>query len=125
MSIVKESPAEALARIQAGASKNDTLVIYAFYGAGVDPDSIIPRENVLTFKAWKAKGRQVAKGAISQRVTVWIPKTDKKTGKENGCFPKTCCLFHESQTIPVDSPKGTKPAAWQNENLVRPGTYEN
>lgn len=128
-----ETPEEALARIQAmGFGKNDALVIMAFADRGIDPESIDPRHNVLTFRAWKASGRQVAKGAISVRVTVWIPKRgkakestegdDKK--QSGGMYPKTTALFHESQTIPLGSPKGTRPESWNNPQLVKPGTYE-
>lgn len=120
-----ESPEQALARIQSmGFSKNDGRVIMAFVDADVPPTDIEPRVNVLTFKAWKAKGRQVAKGAMSVRVTVWIKKDSK--GTEDGkrkMFPKTTSLFHASQTIGKDDAKGTKPVAWQNPKLVKPDTY--
>ena len=39
-------------------------------------------------------------------------------------MPKNCRLFHISQTIPLDAPKGTRPDAWNNKSLVREGTYE-
>ena len=66
-----ESPQEALARIQSmHFCGNDVLVIQAFSDAGIPPEQIDPRHNVLTFNAWKAKGRRVAKGAKSIGVTV-------------------------------------------------------
>lgn len=119
-----ETNAELLARIQSGFSKNDIIVIEAFAAAGVAPDDITPRENVLTYKAWRAVGRQVAKGAKSLRVTVYIPRKKKKDDEKESAFPKTVSLFHISQTIAADAADGTKPDAWQNENLVRPGTYD-
>jgi hypothetical protein len=129
----RETPAEALARIQSGFSKNDELVICAFAEAGVDPDEIEPRENVLTFNAWRAKGRKVAKGATSVRVQTWIPCRDKDgdDGAREGevstrrrkMRPKIAFLFHMSQTIAVDAPEGTRPAAWRNPILVKAGTY--
>jgi hypothetical protein len=136
MSERKETPAETLARIQSGFSKNDLVVVEAFAAAGVDPADIAPRENVLTFNAWKATDRRVAKGAKSLRVTVYVPKrggsaddaddngTDENGKKKRGgMIPKTARLFHVSQTVAIDGPKGTKPAAWNNPALIREGTY--
>lgn len=132
-----ESPQEALARIQSMQfCGNDVLVIQAFADAGIPPELIDPRFNVLTFKAWKAKGRRVAKGAKSIGVTVWIPIKGKKPEtseapakdgdkpKRSGMRPKVTRLFHECQTVPADAAKGTKPEAWNNPALVREGTYE-
>ena len=125
-----ETPEEALARIQSmGFGKNDAIVIMAFSDRGIPPEDIDPRHNVLTFRAWTAAGRQVAKGSISVEVTTWIPckdsKKDTKEGEEPGkrLRPKTARVFHVSQTIPKDSPKGTRPEAWNNPALVREGTY--
>lgn len=133
MATVTETPAETLARIQQGFSKNDLAVVMAFADAGIDPDDITPRVNVLTYRGWQALDRQVAKGAISLRVTVWIPKKGKK-GEESSSkddkkktasmYPKTVSLFHVSQTIPKSAPKGTKPDAWENPQLVRAGSYD-
>lgn len=137
-----ESPEEALARIQGlGFGKNDALVIMAFAERGIDPDQIDPRHNVLTFHAWKALGRSVAKGAISVRVQTWIPTRGSQASEEpapddapegndqpkrrgGGMRPKLAYLFHESQTIPQKAPKGTRPAAWANPQLVKEGTYD-
>jgi len=138
MTTTTETPEESLARIQEGYSKNDEYVIRDFFDRGIDPAKINPRSNVLTFNAWKAKGRRVAKGAISCKITTWIPTskgkkdesaavptegTDapKKHGKTR---PKTAFVFHISQTLPKDAPKGTRPDAWKNEELFREGTYE-
>lgn len=127
-----ETPQDALARIQARPpGKNDALVILAFADAGIPPELIDPRFNVLTFNAWKAKGRRVAKGAKSIAVTVWIPVKGKAASvdetsdkpKRGGMRPKNTRLFHISQTVPVDAPRGTKPEAWQNPALVREDTY--
>jgi len=131
-----ETPAEALQRIQRGQmGQNDIIAIMAFADCGIDPEAITPRENVLTFKAWKAKGRQVAKGAISVPVTVWIPCKGQQTettepeesGKKKAAAymrPKVTRLFHVSQTIAIGAPKGTRPEAWNNPALIRAGTYE-
>ena len=124
MTTIQETETEALNRIQAGFSQNDMVVINAFAAAGVPESEIIPRENVLTFRAWKAKDRRVAKGATSIRVQVWIPTGEKDENGKEKMIPRTACLFHVSQTVPADAPKRTRPEAWENETLVKPGTYE-
>ena len=137
MTTATETPTEAANRIESmGFGKNDVIVIQAFAAAGIPPELIDPRRNVLTFRAWKGKGRQVAKGAKSVGVTVWIPSSTKKSDpeptdggdgekkKRGGMRPKTARLFHVSQTIPLGSEKGTRPEAWENPALIREGTYE-
>lgn len=127
MTTTTETPAEALARIQATHSKNDAQAVLQFYQAGVPLEDCIPRVTILTAKAWRALGKRIGKGATSQRVYGWRPvkKTDKKTGEEkDGMIPVTSLLFHESQMVDLDAPKGTKPAAWQNPALVKAGTYD-
>jgi len=124
MTTTTETPAEALARIQATVSKNDFAAIMQFAACGISPDDITPRVNVLTFKAWKALGRRVAKGATGQRVCVWVPVNDKETGKPDGVRPITAVLFHITQTITEDAEKGTRPDAWSNPQLVKAGTYD-
>ena len=122
MATTKETPAEALARIQSSVSKNDFAAIHQFYACGIHPEDLTPRVNILTFKAWKALGRRVAKGATGQKVCVWVPV--EKNGKEDGVRPITAVLFHITQTIAEDAEKGTRPEAWQNPALVKDGTYE-
>ena len=122
MSTVKETPSEALARIQSRVSQNDFAAIMQFAGCGIHPNDITPRVNVLTFKAWKALGRRVAKGATGQKVTVWVPV--EKAGKPDGVRPINAVLFHVTQTIAEDAEKGTRPAAWMNPQLVKEGTYD-
>jgi hypothetical protein len=122
MATTKETPAEALARIQSRVSKNDFAAIVQFAECGIHPNDISPRLNVLTFKAWTALGRRVAKGATGQKVCVWVPV--EKDGKEDGVRPITAVLFHITQTIAEDAEKGTRPEAWQNPLLVKEGTYE-
>ena len=47
---------------------------------------ILPRENVFTYHAWRALGRQVRRGEHGVKVTTWIPterkELDEKTGYE-------------------------------------------
>lgn len=127
MTTTTETPAEALARIQSTHSKNDAQAVLQFYQAGVELDDCIPRETILTAKAWRALGKRIGKGATAQRVYGWRPakKTDKKTGEEkDGMVPFTSLLFHESQMVDLKAPAGTAPAAWQNPALVKAGTYD-
>lgn len=92
---------EALDRAQNGKPcVNDVIAISAFEELGFE--DVRPRENVLTFWAWKAKNRSVKKGEHGVKVVTWIPmrKVDEKTGEESVSFrPKTATLFHESQTV--------------------------
>ncbi len=105
----KETPAEALARLQNGFSKNDALVVALFAARGIDPADIEPRENVLTYRAWQAKGRQVCKGEKSVKISTYIPidaKLDPATGRviePASSRPWTAAVFHVSQTREVQS----------------------
>ena len=71
-----ETPEQQLARIESGFSRNDVIVIETFALLGIPPEEIDPRANVLVFNAWKTKGRRVAKGASSVKITTWIPCED-------------------------------------------------
>jgi hypothetical protein len=102
-----ETPSEALQRIQSGYSQNDELVLMAFTQAGYT--NVVPRETVLTYRAWKAKGRQVMKGSKSLRVAVYVPikveKTNQVKRDDKGGVamrPRQVALFHISQTEPVE-----------------------
>ena len=94
-----ERCAEALSRAQNGMSKNDTFVFMYFTGQGLA--DVRPRENILTYDAWQAKGRQVRKGEHGCKVAVIIEteKEDKATGeKTRHRRPWSTAVFHESQT---------------------------
>ena len=105
----KETPAETLARIQNGFSKNDALVVALFAARGIDPADVEPRVNVLTYRAWQAKARQVRRGERSVRISTFIPidaKIDPVTGKvlePASSRPWTAAVFHVSQTKAVQS----------------------
>jgi len=113
--IPKESPAETLERIQAGHSKNDERVISmiaAHYS--IDPETVHPRENVLTYKAWKSKGYQVKKGEKAFRIQVISksPKKDKVSKKyilNDAGSPVmvsrkgNACVFFEAQVKRIGS----------------------
>jgi antirestriction protein ArdC len=97
-----EIQAEALARARGGQSTgNWAAIISGFVARGLLPESIIPRENVLTYQAWRALGRQVRKGEHGVQVTTWVPMMKKDAdGKAQpiGKRPKSATVFHVSQT---------------------------
>ena len=88
---------EALSRARGNTSGlNYQTIFTGFMARGIPSSEIIPRENVLTYKAWQAIGRQVKKGEKGVRVTTWIRYTDK-TGQEV-VKPQSAYVFHISQT---------------------------
>lgn len=94
---------EALDRATAGQSMTNYPAIFSgFVAKGIDPSQIDPRVNVLTYHAWRAKGRQVRKGERGVKVVTWIPctETDPATGekKTSGKRPWTSTVFHITQT---------------------------
>jgi len=107
---------EALHRARDGFTmSNYPAIIKGFVDRGIPVDDIRPRENVFTYNAWKALGRQVRrrpadipKGQYGVTVTTWVPigpKTDTDTGetiRKAGCRPKTATVFHISQTDPIE-----------------------
>lgn len=101
-----EVAAEALARAQGGLSvANYAAILEGFVARGIPMHEIRPRENVLTYHAWRALGRQVRRGEHGVRVLTWIPMTckDETTGeaKPIGRRPRAAVVFHESQTDPI------------------------
>lgn len=92
---------ESLQRAKNGDSLlNYPSIINGFIAKGISHSEIIPRENVFTYNAWKALGRQVNKGEHGVKVVTWIDATDKETG-----MPTKLCrsstVFHVSQTTPI------------------------
>lgn len=96
---------EALARAQQSASTANYAAIFAgFEAKGIPACDILPRENVLTFHAWKAIGRSVRKGEHGVKVCTWIPMTKKDDQGEAhpiGKKPRSTTVFHISQTDPI------------------------
>ena len=85
---------EALTRAQTGHSMaNYAQILHGFSAKGIA--DIRPRENVFTYAAWQALGRQVMKGQTGVKVQTWI--TTEKDG-EKRTMPKTTTVFHISQT---------------------------
>jgi hypothetical protein len=97
MNTTTETPQDALARIQAGASQNDLLAEAQFRAAGfTDP---VARVNILTYRAWQALGRQVTKGQKGVKVPVFGTTTDAEGETRRYC--RTVALFHIDQTQPI------------------------
>lgn len=93
--------AEALARAQSGQSlANWPAIFEGFAAMGIPAADILPRENVLTFNAWKALGRVVRRGQHGVKVHTWIVAQDKETG-ETRKLPRVTTVFHVSQTDPL------------------------
>jgi hypothetical protein len=114
----QELQQEALARAQNpfGSTSNYAPIILGFEAKGIPPDEIRPRENVFTYHAWRALGRQVRKGEHGVKVTTWIPTELSKREREamekaeadgrpkpkrSSSRPKTAVVFHVSQTDPI------------------------
>jgi hypothetical protein len=79
---------------------NMAMVVEAALAAGIT--DAIPGENVLTFNAWKAKGRVVAKGQKALcKLPVFYTKenADGETEKRMG----TSAVFHISQTVEANN----------------------
>jgi hypothetical protein len=103
---------EALSRAVGNQSlTNWPAIIHGFMAKGIPESDIRPRENVFTFWAWRALGRQVRRGEHGVKVTTFVP-VDKKTDDidpETGEAKRvpvgrrawTATVFHISQTDPI------------------------
>jgi len=101
--------AEALRRAQSGESHSNYPAIFSgFLDKGIPESDIRPRENILTYHAWRAKGRQVKRGEHGVRVVTYIEtaeKRDQTTGevtRKAGRIPKGTTVFHFSQTKEIE-----------------------
>ena len=100
---------EALSRAVGNQSlTNWPAIIAGFMAKGIPEIEIKPRENVFTYQAWRALGRQVRRGEHGVKVTTFVPM-DKKTADidpETGEAKRvhlgrrawTATVFHISQT---------------------------
>lgn len=85
---------------------NDMQTILEFSGRGIptnDIETCGPDQNVRTYRAWRALGRQVRKGEKSVRLTVWMPQGDElgpdgERIENRRMRPVSACVFHVSQT---------------------------
>jgi hypothetical protein len=106
---------EALSRAVSSLSlSNYPAIIQGFLDKGIPASDITPRENVFTYHAWRAKGRQVRKGEHGVRVVTWIPVNQKPdesneieladddAPKRQGKRPWSAVVFHVLQTDPAN-----------------------
>src|SRR5580704_14753850 len=90
----KEVRQEALTRAVSGQSLGNFPAIFQGFAAkGIPEAEIKPRENVFTFKAWKALGRVVRRGEHGVKVVTFIDCKSKLIRR-----PWTTTVFHISQT---------------------------
>ncbi|KKM77490.1 hypothetical protein LCGC14_1369630 [marine sediment metagenome] len=108
-----EREQEALGRARASLSLGNYRVIYlGFMDKGIAKDDIKPRDNVLTFHAWRALGRTVKKGEHGVSVVTFIPikgKEKDKAGLEvevERRRMKAATVFHISQTKELNGGTG-------------------
>lgn len=93
---------------------NYPAIIAGFKDRGIPESEILPRINVLTFAAWKAKGRFVRKGERGVRIVAYrsyIRMVEQSDGTSKPQTFKTPCrsvVFHESQTDSIDAPEPGK-----------------
>jgi antirestriction protein ArdC len=108
---------EALSRAATGQSlTNWPAILHGFMANGIPEQDILPRENVFTYHAWRALGRQVRRGEHGVKVVTFVTTKGKEdtdgvatndldgTDKpKRGGFrrPWTATVFHVSQTDPI------------------------
>ena len=101
----KEIAAQALNNAVTNTSTaNYEAIFNGFMEKGINPQDILPRENVFTYNAWQALGRQVRKGEKGVKVVTVVStsRKDAETGETEGAkFLRTTTVFHISQTDPV------------------------
>jgi hypothetical protein len=100
----QEIAAQALANAVTGQSTMNYGSIYAeFTDRGIPPADIKPRENVFTYHAWRALGRQVKRGEHGVKVVTFVPMTKKQADGSEEAFraPRSTTVFHVSQTDEV------------------------
>jgi len=95
---------------------NWPAILHGFMAKGIPESDIRPRENVFTYHAWRALGRQVRRGEHGVKVLTFVSikgKEDKDgvatndvdcTDKPKGGAtrrPWSATVFHISQTDPI------------------------
>ena len=109
-----ELQAEALSRAAGGQSLTNWPAIFeGFMAKGIPESEIKPRENVFTYHAWRALGRQVRRGEHGVKVTTWVTPKDKRDESDKSDssdnqktarrakMPWCATVFHISQTDPI------------------------
>lgn len=115
----EEIQQEALDRAVNGQSLGNWPAIFqGFMAKGIPESDIKPRENVLTYHAWRAVGRQVRRGEHGVRVVTFvsckgkedrddandIDGADKSKSTRGHRRPWSATVFHISQTDPIADP---------------------
>lgn len=90
---------------------NYPAILEGFIAKGIPAEQITPRENVFTYHAWRALGRQVRRGESGVKVVTWISKQGAPAGdggsEGDGAegkpfkFSRPVTVFHVSQTDPI------------------------
>jgi antirestriction protein ArdC len=109
---------EALTRAASGQSlANWPAIIAGFTAKGIPESEILPRENVFTYHAWRALGRQVRRGEHGVKVVTFVAVQAKEDANgadandldgadraKRGGYrrPWTATVFHVSQTDPIE-----------------------
>lgn len=102
--MVTESMLESLKRAVSGESfSNFPAIFRGFVAKGIPEAEIKPRENVFTYEAWRALGRQVRRGEHGVKIVTFIESKSKETDPDTGerkliRRPWTSTVFHISQT---------------------------
>jgi hypothetical protein len=112
---------EALSRAASGQSlSNWPAILAGFTAKGIPEVDIRPRENVFTYHAWRALGRQVRRGEHGVKVVTFVAVAGKDskedvdgvatndvdgTNKRRDGYrrPWSATVFHVSQTDPIES----------------------
>ena len=102
---------EAPSRAAIGQSlTNLPAIIAGFMAKGIPEMDIRPRENIFTYHAWRALGRQVRRGEHGVKVLTFVDmaKESKETGeKQTFRRPWSTTVFHVSQTDAIEAPYST------------------
>lgn len=108
-----EVQAQSLDRAKNGTSlTNYPIIIAGFAAMGISESEIKPRNNVFTYQAWQAQGRQVRKGQHGVKIRTFIPVDVKeKDEKTSDVKIKTVnkrrntTVFHITQTDEKEAAK--------------------
>jgi len=103
-----EMEREALSRARSNPSwANFGQVITEFASRGIPASEICPKENVFTYNAWRALGRQVRRGEHGVKILSYCPIESKEANSDDQeqsvtrLRPVSAVVFHVSQTDPI------------------------
>jgi hypothetical protein len=110
--LTKEIQTEALSRAVGNQSLTNWPTIFAgFMAKGIAENEIKPRENIFTYHAWRALGRQVRRGEHGVKIVTFVPMKGKEADdkanpdaekpKRRARRPSSATVFHISQTDPA------------------------